>query len=173
MKWLCDRNFSPHQITLKIYSTYPLKNNPLLSPIIFQSGSYYCPFVIACLITGATDSGVIPRSLQYLVWSQIESCFCPLLALQPRQQRAIFSLVIISASLMMCSQLAEALVDTVYGKKSLLQYTQTLSLSRTSCSSDAGIFQLFAIIFIFWPTIVTNIGIIWLIFPYKLDLFLT
>ena len=106
----------------------------------------YCPLAIACLIIGATVSGVMPRSWQYLVWSQTESCFCPLLALQPRQQRVIFSLVIILASLMMCSQLAEALADSLCDKNSLPQYTQTLSLSRTSFSSDAGIFQLFAII---------------------------
>lgn len=102
----------------------------------------------------------MPRSWQYLVLSHTESCFCPLLALQPRQQRVMFSLVTISASLMMCSQLAEALVDSVCDKNLLPQYTQAVSLSRTSFSSDAGMFQLFAMIFVFGPTVVANIRVI-------------
>src|SRR5690606_456868 len=47
---------------------------------------------------------------------------------------------------MMCSQLADALADSLCERNSLPQYTQALSLSRTSFSSSAGIFQLFAIV---------------------------
>lgn len=64
---------------------------------------------MACLMMGATESFDIPRSTQYFDCNQTESCFCPLLALHPRQQRAIFSFVIIFASLMMCSQLEQIL----------------------------------------------------------------
>lgn len=106
----------------------------------------YCPFAIACLMMGVTDSGLMPRSLQYLVLSQTESCFCPLLALQPQQHKAIFSLEIIFASLIMCSQLAADFLETLTGVNLLSQKTQTLSLSSTSFSSQSGMFQLFAII---------------------------
>jgi hypothetical protein len=62
---------------------------------------------------GATDSIVIPRSWQYFDRNHTESCFCPLLALHPQQQSAMFSLVMISSSLMMCSQLAADFLDTL------------------------------------------------------------
>jgi hypothetical protein len=73
----------------------------------------YSPLAIACLIIGATDSFVIPRSLQYFDCNHTESCFCPLLALHPQQQSAIFSLVMIVPSLIMCSQLAADFLDTL------------------------------------------------------------
>jgi hypothetical protein len=65
------------------------------------------------LITGATDSFAIPRSLQYCDCNHTESRFCPLLALHPQQQRAMFSLVMIVPSLIMCSQLAADFFDTL------------------------------------------------------------
>jgi hypothetical protein len=40
-----------------------------------------------------------------------ESCFCPLLALHPQKQRAMFSLVMIYSSLIICSQLAADFFD--------------------------------------------------------------
>jgi hypothetical protein len=67
---------------------------------------------MARLTTGATDSGEIFRSWQYREDSQSDKRFWPLLALQPRQQSAMFSLVIIVASLIMCSQLGADLVET-------------------------------------------------------------
>ena len=85
------------------------------------------------------------RSLQYLDFSHSESCFWRLLALQPQQQSAIFSLVIIVALLIMCSQLAADFLDILVGVNLTPQYTQTLSRFRTSLSSQAGIFQLLAI----------------------------
>lgn len=85
------------------------------------------------------------RSWQYFVASHADTFFWLLLALHPRQHNAIFSLVMIFASLIMCSQLAEDLAETFGGTNSKPQYTQALSLSRTSLSSHAGIFQLFAI----------------------------
>lgn len=106
----------------------------------------YSPLAIACLIIGATDSFVIPRSWQYLDFNHIESCFCPLLALHPQQQRAIFSLVMIFSSLMMCSQLAADFFETLADVNGVPQYTHVMSLSRTSISSQAGIFQLFAMV---------------------------
>jgi hypothetical protein len=78
----------------------------LLSPI-------YRPQEIACLIIGATDSFDISRSWQYFDRNHTESCFCPLLELHPRQQSAMFSLVMIFSSLMMCSQLAADLGETL------------------------------------------------------------
>ena len=68
---------------------------------------------MACLITGATVSLVIPRSAQYADCGQTESCFCPLLALQPQQHSAIFSRLMMDSSLMMCSQLAADFFDTL------------------------------------------------------------
>jgi hypothetical protein len=61
---------------------------------------------------GATDSAVISRSLQYLEPSQSDRRFWLLLALQPQQQRAMFSLVTMEASLMICSQLAAVFLET-------------------------------------------------------------
>lgn len=87
----------------------------------------------------------MPCSLQYLDCSQSETGFWLLLALQPQQQSAIFSLVIILASLIMCSQLAADFLDIFTDVNLIPQYTQTLSRSRTSLSSQAGIFQLLAI----------------------------
>ncbi|ASM55934.1 hypothetical protein PNIG_b0322 [Pseudoalteromonas nigrifaciens] len=55
----------------------------------------------------------MPRSLQYFDSSQSDNVFWPLLALQPRQHNAIFSRVMMEASLIMCSQLADALADTL------------------------------------------------------------
>src|SRR5690554_1173778 len=56
----------------------------------------------------------------------------------------MFFLVIIEALLMMCSQLADALADSLCDRNLLSQYTQALSRSRISVSNSAGIFQLFA-----------------------------
>jgi hypothetical protein len=58
------------------------------------------------------------RSAQYFVLSQIESFFCPLLALQPQQHNAIFSLVMIFASFIICSQLAAVFLETFVGVNS-------------------------------------------------------
>lgn len=52
----------------------------------------------------ATDCGVIFLFLQYVELIQSASNFAPLLALQDMQQRAMFSLVTIFSSLVMCSQ---------------------------------------------------------------------
>jgi hypothetical protein len=49
----------------------------------------------AHLTTAATVSRLMPRFLQYGESSQIEISFTPLLELQDRQQRAIFSRVMI------------------------------------------------------------------------------
>ena len=84
--------------------------------------------------------------MQYSDWSHSDSLFCPLLALQPQQQRAILSSFMIVASLMMCSQLAAFFRLMLCGVNSDPQYTHTVSRSRTSTSSSAGIFQLFAMI---------------------------
>jgi hypothetical protein len=46
----------------------------------------------------------MPRDLQYLDSNHAASGMVPLLALQPMQHLAMFSLVTILASLMMCSQ---------------------------------------------------------------------
>jgi hypothetical protein len=73
----------------------------------------YRPLAIACLIIGATVSFDIPRSRQYFDCNHTESCFCPLLELHPRQQRTMFSLVMIFSSLMMCSQLAADFGETL------------------------------------------------------------
>jgi hypothetical protein len=59
--------------------------------------------ISACFTTSATVSLVIFRSLQYLELSQSMSSFAPLLELHAMQQRAMFSLEIIFASLTMCS----------------------------------------------------------------------
>jgi hypothetical protein len=82
---------------------------------------FYSPFSIACMTTGATVSRLMPRSLQYFDSSQMERLFWPLLALQPRQQRAIFSFVIILASLIMCSQLSAVLAEAFDELKSTPQ----------------------------------------------------
>jgi hypothetical protein len=84
--------------------------------------------------------------MQYSDWSQLDSLFCPLLALQPQQQRAMLSSLMIDASLMMCSQLAAFFRLTPCEVKSDPQYTHTVSRSRTTSSSSAGIFHLFAMI---------------------------
>jgi hypothetical protein len=73
----------------------------------------HCPLAISCWIIGATDSFDISRSVQYLDCNHSESGFCPLLELHPQQQRAMFSLVIIFSSLMICSQLAADFFDTL------------------------------------------------------------
>jgi len=65
------------------------------------------------LIIGATDSFDIPRSWQYFDRNHTESWRWPLLELHPRQQSAMFSLVMIFSSLMMCSQLAADLGETL------------------------------------------------------------
>lgn len=56
----------------------------------------------------------------------------------------MFSLVMIDASLIMCSQLGESLADSFGDKKSVPQYTHRVSLALTSFSSQAGMLQLFA-----------------------------
>jgi len=76
---------------------------------------------MALLMIGAAVSGVMLRSWQYFVFSHSERPFCPLLALQPQQQRAIFSLVIMLASLTMCSQLAVDFLETLADVNSVLQ----------------------------------------------------
>ncbi len=70
------------------------------------------PRSIASRMIGATVAFEIPLSLQYFPLSQADNPFCPLLALHPQQQSAMFSLVTILASLMICSQLATFLLDT-------------------------------------------------------------
>lgn len=104
----------------------------------------YSPLAIACLTIGATDSFDIPRCWQYFECNHTESCFCPLLALHPRQQSTIFSLVMIFSSLIMCSQLAADFMETLKEVNGVPQYTHALSLARISISSQAGMFQLFA-----------------------------
>jgi hypothetical protein len=96
------------------------------------------------LTIDATLLALMPLAKQYLDSSHTESRFWPLLELQPQQQSAIFSRVTMEASLIMCSQLAADLRDKLAGVKATPQYTQALSRARTSCSSHAGIFQLFA-----------------------------
>ena len=73
----------------------------------FTDSFSYWPFSIACLTIAATVSIFILHSLQYLDSSQSESLLDPLLELQPQQHKAMFSGVIILASLTICSQLAE------------------------------------------------------------------
>ena len=99
----------------------------------------------ACLTIGATVVILMPRAKQYFDCNQTDNFFCPLLALQPQQQRAIFSRVMIVASLIMCSQLAADFRVTCGGVNLIPQYTQALSLSRTSFSSQSGMFHLLAI----------------------------
>ena len=55
------------------------------------------------MTTEATDSRVIPRVLQYFESSHSTRLFVPLLALHPTQHLAMFSRVMMRASLMMCS----------------------------------------------------------------------
>lgn len=57
----------------------------------------------------------MPLAKQYLDSSHSESRFWPLLELQPQQHKAMFSLVMIEASLMMCSQLAADFLETFAG----------------------------------------------------------
>lgn len=117
----------------------------------------YSPFAIVCLTIGATVFFAIPCSWQYFDCNHTESCLCPLLALHPQQQRAMFSLVMIFSSLMMCSQLAADFFEILEDVNGVLQYTHALSLARTSISSQAGIFHLFAMVSSFthnvklWP----------------------
>jgi hypothetical protein len=56
----------------------------------------------------------------------------------------MFSLVMIFSSLMMCSQLAADRLETLEAMNAVPQYTQALSLARTSISSQVGMFQLLA-----------------------------
>src|SRR5688572_4132290 len=53
--------------------------------------------------TNATESPVMPRVVQYFDWSHSARLFVPLLALHPTQHLAMFSRVMIRASLIMCS----------------------------------------------------------------------
>ncbi len=85
----------------------------------------------------------MPLFLQYLEFIHSESLLVPLLELQATQQRAMFSLVIILASLIICSHDACVFLDSFDDPNLTLQYTQTLSLSSTSFSRHSGIFQLF------------------------------
>lgn len=57
----------------------------------------------------------------------------------------MFSRVTMVSSLMMCSQLAAERLHTFGEVNAVPQYTHALSLARTSFSSQAGMFQLFAI----------------------------
>jgi hypothetical protein len=63
----------------------------------------------AAFAIAATVCAVTPRCLQYGDSNQTASGLAPLLELQPAQHRAMFSLVTMRASLMMCSQVATAL----------------------------------------------------------------
>jgi hypothetical protein len=83
--------------------------------------SPYSPFSIALLIIGATLPAFMPLAKQYFDSSHTDSLFWPLLELQPQQQSAIFSRVMMEASLMMCSQLAADLRDTLAGVKATPQ----------------------------------------------------
>jgi hypothetical protein len=64
--------------------------------------------VSAFLTTSATVSRLIPRRLQYADSNHTSRGFTPLLELQERQHREMFSLLTIRASLTMCSQLGRA-----------------------------------------------------------------
>ena len=85
----------------------------------------------------------MPLLLQYFEFSHSESLLVPLLALQATQHRAMFSLVIILASLIMCSHEACVFLDPLEDPNLTPQYTHTLSLASISFSSHSGIFQLF------------------------------
>jgi len=76
------------------------------------------------------------------------AAFDPCLRCNLGNKDRYFSLVIIEALLIICSQLADALADSLCERNSFLQYTQALSLSRTSFSSSAGMFQLFAMLYL-------------------------
>jgi hypothetical protein len=62
----------------------------------------------------------------------------PLLALQPMQHSAMFSLVMIRASLMMCSHDGLQRLFGLSAENSTPQYTQRGSRSMTSRSSHSG-----------------------------------
>jgi hypothetical protein len=83
-----------------------LKSRSLV-PFI-MGGRYSRATENASLTICATVVSSIPRATQYFDRSQTERDFCPLLELQAEQQRAMFSRVMIRASLMMCSQVAAA-----------------------------------------------------------------
>ncbi len=65
----------------------------------------------ALFTTSATVCLVIPLFIQYSDTSQTESSLVPLLALHEKQHLAMFSFVIIRASLTMCSQVGMNLRD--------------------------------------------------------------
>ena len=115
---------SPTDLKTVYVQLPPNVQNPNALAILWAAwlcGFFYLPFLIACFIIWATVSGFMPRSLQYLDWNQSDSRFCPLLALHPRQQRTMFSLVIIFASLIICSQLAADFADIFAGVNSTPQ----------------------------------------------------
>jgi hypothetical protein len=58
------------------------------------------------------DSGMMPRRWQYAEANHTARSLAPLLALQDEQQRAMFSLLMIRASLKMCSQVGLAPLDS-------------------------------------------------------------
>lgn len=87
--------------------------------------------------------------LQYVEAIHCTNDFAPLLALQPQQQSAILSLVIIRASLIICSHVGEFFFTFLSNKTP--QYTQRLSLKRTSFSSASGIFHEFIKLFAITP----------------------
>ena len=60
----------------------------------------------AFLTTSETVLGVMPLSLQYVDLIQSDNLLVPLLELHATQQRAMFSVVMIFASLTMCSHVA-------------------------------------------------------------------
>jgi len=66
----------------------------------------------AIFATNAMDSAVIPRRWQYGEPNQTARSLAPLLALQDEQQRAMFSLLMMRASLTMCSQVGLAPRDS-------------------------------------------------------------
>jgi hypothetical protein len=96
---------------------------------------------IYCFMISATDSLLMFFVLQYFEFSHTINSLDPLDELQDLQQIAIFSYVIILASLIICSHDGLPLFSFV--ENDLLQYTQTVSLSFTAISNSIGIFQLF------------------------------
>ena len=96
----------------------------------------------ACLTTSATVFLEIFRRLQYADSIHISSNLTPLLELQERQQRQMFSRLTKRASLMMCSQFGR-FPTRPSATKTVPQYTHALSRIRTSRSSQSGMFQRF------------------------------
>jgi len=71
-----------------------------------------------------------------------DSRFCPLLALHEQQLEHVFS-VMIFASFMMCSQLAQVFFEILGGCKSRCRNNAALVPCATSFQAKLGMFQLF------------------------------